>query len=312
MKALIYDRFGGAETLHLADSPEPPLAAGQIMVAIEARSINLIDIKIRDGKLGPLVNKRFPKIPGADFAGTVVGVASDVRAFKVGDTVLGAADPFKGGSFAERICVPASQVALRPGAMSPVQAAALPIAGLAALLSLRDLGKVRPGQKVLIHGATGPVGLYAVQIARMMKAKVTAVGGAGLLQARRLGADRTIDYRDGSSVAAGERFDLIVNASGKFPYEVGRDFLGPSGRLIEPSPTIPIFIGSKIANLFRKRKHLVLATQPKTADLAYLVSCVESGTLEVTVAASYSLSDFRAAFARVESGGVAGKVVVTT
>ena len=180
VEGFLYDRFGDASVLHATELPEPAPGDGEILVAIEARSINLVDIRVRSGMLGPLVNKRFPKTPGADFAGTITAVGGSVKDLRVGDRVFGAADPFKGGAFAERIAVPAMHVARLPSALSVADAAALPIAGLAALQSLRDLGGVQPGQTVLIHGATGPVGLYAIQLARLMGGQVTAVGGAGL------------------------------------------------------------------------------------------------------------------------------------
>ncbi len=311
LRALSYDQFGDASVLHFAELPEPGVGDADVLVVIEARSINLIDIRVRSGMLGPLVNKRFPKAPGADFAGTIKAVGGGVKDLKIGDRVFGAANPFRGGAFAERIAVPASQIARLPSALSPSEAAALPIAGLAALQSLRDLGGVKSGQTVLIHGATGPVGLYCVQLVKLMGGRVTAVGGAGLDTARQSGADVLIDYRSGQSIPSGERFDVILNASGKMPYAIGEAFLKSTGRLIEPSPTIPVFIGSKIGNLFRSRKHMVLATQVLRADLDYLAKVVGEGALKPVIAATFPFNDALAAFALVERGGVVGKVVVT-
>lgn len=311
MKAYAYDRFGDAGVLHAADLREPVAGPEDVVVTIAARSINLIDIRVRSGMLGPLVSKRFPKVPGADFAGVVTAVGRNVWDLRVGDRVFGAADPFKGGSFAERIAVPARQVSPLPPDLAPAEAAALPIAGLAALQALRDLGALRSGQSILIHGATGPVGLYAVQLARLMGARVTAVGGAGLDTAARFGADVLLDYRTGQAVANTERFDVILNASGKMPYAVGKAALKPTGRLIEPSPTIPVFIGSKLGNLFRRRKHLVLATQVRSSDLAHLAKLVGDGTLTPVITATFPFDDTLPAFALVERGGVVGKVVVT-
>ena len=170
---------------------------------------------------------------------------------------------------------------------------------------------MRSGQAILIHGATGPVGLYCVQFAKLMGGRVTAVGGAGLETAKRMGADILIDYRNGQSVPPGERFDVIVNASGKMPYASGKAYLTSTGRLIEPSPTIPVFIGSKLGNLFRSRKHMVLATQVRRADLEYLAGLVIDGALRPEIAATFPFQDALKAFARVERGGVVGKVVVT-
>ena len=311
MRAYCYDRFGDASVLHVADRPEPSAKSGEVVVAIEARSINLIDIRVRSGMMGPLVSKRFPKTPGADFAGVVTAVGGEVKDVRVGDRVFGAADPFKGSAFAERIVVPASQIAPMPQAISTAEAAALPIAGLAALQALRDLGAVKAGQAALIHGATGPVGLYAIQLAKRIGAHVTAVGGAGLDAARLFGADDCVDYRGGQTMSRGRGFDFILNASGKLPYALGKALLTPTGRLIEPSPTIPVFIGSKLGNVFRGRKHMVLATQVRRADLEYLARLVGEGSLKPLIASSFAFADTISAFAMVERGGVVGKVVVT-
>lgn len=310
MKALAYDRFGGADVFETREMPDPAPGKGEVVVAVRARSINLIDIRVRSGMMGPLVNKRFPKVPGADLAGEVVAVGPSVADFKLGDRVFGAADPFKGGAFAERIALPAANLCALPSALAFDLAATLPIAGLAALQSLRDLGALRAGQSVLIHGATGPVGLFAVQLAKRTGADVTAVGSSGLDTARRLGADRLIDYRSKPDLPASQRFDLILNLSGKLPFARGRPLLKPEGRLVEPAPTIPVFIGSKLANLFRRQKHLALAAAVRRADLALLAELAAAGSLESVIAARFPFADAREAYAQVERGGVIGKVVV--
>lgn len=312
MKALQYDTFGSAEVFHFADAPAPVAGAGEVVVGVLARSINLIDIRVRSGMMGPLVDKRFPKIPGADFAGTVVAIGSNVSDLAVGDRVFGAASPFKGGAFAEQIAVPSPQVAPVPSGMTSTDAAAIPIAGLAALQSLRDLAALKSGHRVLIHGATGPVGVFAVQIAKLLGAHVTAVGGAGLATAKALGADVLIDYRSDVQGLVGSKFDAILNASGKLPFALGKKLLTPRGRLIEPSPTIPVFIGSKIGNLFRSRKHQVLAAQVGRSDLMWLARMVSEGKLKPVIAATYPFADSLQALAAVDRGGVVGKVVVTS
>lgn len=310
MQAISYDRFGGAEVFHRADLPVPAPRAKDVLVAVEARSINLIDIRVRSGMMGPLVNKRFPKVPGADFAGRVRAVGAKVTGFRPGDRVFGAADPFRGGSFAEQIVVPEGQIASLPPGLALGDAAALPIAGLAALLAMRDLGNVASGDRVLIHGATGPVGLMAIQLAKLMGGHVTAVAGGGVDVAREMGADEVYDYRAGQALAKDRLFDVILNASGKMPFAAGKGHLAARGRLIEPSPTIPVFIGSKLANLIRRRKHRVLATVPRRADLALLASHVADGRLKPVIAATYGFEDALAALAQVERGGVIGKIVV--
>lgn len=313
MKALAYDKFGSLDVLHDAELPMPPLAKGHVLVAVRASSVNVIDNRVRSGMMGPLVSKTFPKVPGADLAGIIQQVGEGVAGLKVGDAVFGAVDPFKGGAFAAVAAVPASQLALKPAELSFETAAALPITGIAALTSMRDLGQVTSGSKVLVHGGSGAVGLFAIQIAKHLGAHVTAVAGtAGIAAMRDAGADVVIDYRKSDAMAAlTSNYDVILNASGALPYAKAQSLLTMSGKLIEPSPTIPLVIGSKIANLFRRRRHLALMAKPSRADLELLARWVADGTLKPTIAMTFPLSQAREALATMEKGGVVGKVIVS-
>lgn len=311
MKVISYDHFGPADAMSLAERPDPVAGKGQVVVAVHATSVNVIDSRVRDGRMGPLVSKTFPKTPGADVAGVVLAVGPGVTDFKVADEVFGAADPFKGGAFAERVVLPVGQLALKPPGITFEQAASLPIAGLAALDTIRKLGQVKAGDEVLIHGASGGVGLFAIQLAKQAGATVTAVTGTGGVTAvRGFRADTVIDYRTQDASAFSHSFDVILNASGKLPYGIGKRFLKPGGRLIEPSPTIPLVIGTKLMNPFRSRKHLPLLAFPRRADLETLALLASQGTLQTTISATYSLIDFRSAFSAMEKGGTVGKVVV--
>jgi len=311
LKAVVYDRFGGVDVLRSAEIAEPVAAKGQVVVSVKAAALNVIDTRTRRGLMGILVNKTFPKIPGADLAGVVRQVGPSVTGIAVGDAVYGACDPLKGGALAQSVALDAGQLAIKPVVLSFEEAAALPIAGLAALGALRDLGRVREGSSVLIHGASGGVGLFAVQIGRYLGAHVTAVAGtAAMDRLRDLGANETVDYRRQASPDFGRHFDCILNASGKLPFSQARSWLKPDGRHIEPSPTILVFIGSRVANLFRLQKHLMLQTVPRRADLQTLGSLVERGPLKITVAAAFPMDDIREAFTQLEAGGTLGKIVV--
>lgn len=311
MKAIAYDRFGGLDELHPADLPDPSPGQGEVLVKIMAVSANVIDNRARSGMMGPLVKKKFPRIPGADLAGVVAAVGPGVTEFRAGDAVFGALDPFKGGAAAEMASVPAKQLAPKPPSLSFQEAAALPIAGLAALQALRDLGGVKRGDRVLIHGASGGVGLLAVQIGKALGARVTAVAsGEGLALAQTFGADVGVDYRRPSGDAAQGPFKLILNASGKMPFASGRPLLAADGVLVEPSPTIPLFIGANIANLFRRQKHKPLATAAKRQDLEVLAKMVADRALTPTIAKAYPFADAKKAFADLERGGAIGKLVI--
>jgi NADPH:quinone reductase-like Zn-dependent oxidoreductase len=310
MKAVIYDRFGKADVLRLSEVAMPAAADNGVVVAMHATSVNVIDIRSRLGLLSPLVNKKFPKIPGADLAGIVASAGPKATSLKVGDRVFGATNVFKGGAFAEFVAVPEAALAKMPPSMSFEDAATLPIAGLAALYSLREMGNVGKGSRVLIYGSSGATGLFAIQLAKYFGANVTAVSGTGGVEAARaMGADVTIDYKAGPVRLEGP-FDIIVDYAGVLDFRAARFQLAARGRFINASPTIPKVIGSKIANVFRRQKNQMLMTAAKSKDLAFLASLVEAGTLKVTIAKSYPLSEAKQAFLHHEAGGTVGKVVV--
>jgi len=309
MKALVYHRFGGSEVLGFETLADPVPGEGELLIAVEAVALNPIDIKIRSGAMGPLVNKRFPKIPGADFAGRVAATGAGVQGFALGQRVFGARDVFAGGALAARLVVKARQVAPIPDGLDSETAAALPIAGCAALTALRLLKSPR-GARVLLHGASGGVGLFAIQLAKRQGAHVTAIcGGDAVDLCRALGADTVIDYRAGP-LQLDPGFDLIVNASGRLPWAQGRDLLAPDGQLVEPSPTIPVFIGSLLANLMRRRKHRMLQTVASTADLGELAVLAAANALRVEIAAAYPFDQAIRAYQALETGSTRGKRVV--
>ncbi len=311
MKAITYDRFGPADVLRLTEVATPTPAERGVVVAMHASSVNVIDIRSRLGLLSPLVDKKFPKTPGADVAGIVTSVGAGVTGLKVGDRVFGATNAFKGGAFAEFVAVPEAALAKIPPAMSFQDAATLPIAGLAALYALRELGNTRQGSRVLIYGSSGAAGLFAIQLAKHFGAHVTTVSGpGGVGPSRAMGADVTIDYKAGPVTLAGP-FDVIVEFAGVLDFPAARRHLAAGGRFIDASPTIPKVIGSKIANLFRRQKNQMLMTAAKSTDLACLAALVEAGSLKVTIAKSYPLSEAQQAFRHHEAGGTVGKVVVT-
>ena len=290
--------------------PDPTAGEGQIVVAVRASSVNVIDGRIRSGMMGPLVDKKFPKIVGADFAGDVIAVGEGVSGLKIGDKVFGATNPFKGGALAEKVVVPATAVAVMPPGLDYVTAAAVPVASLAALYALRELGKTMAESEVLIHGCSGGTGLTAIQLAKLMGAKVTGVcGTSGVAISKAMGADNVLDYQAGP-VKLMKSFDVIINFSGKFPFKAAAPWLKANGRMIEPSPTIPVFIGSQLANLLRSQKHLMLQTVARSADLAYLADLIVGRKLRIEIAGTYPLTQFAAAFQAQEKGGTIGKNVI--
>jgi NADPH:quinone reductase-like Zn-dependent oxidoreductase len=312
MSAVTYDHFGGVDVLTLAEiAPPASIPAGSVEVAMHASSINTVDVRSREGLLAPLVNKKFPKTPGADVSGVVTRVGAGVTAFKVGEAVFGATDPFKGGALAETVIVPAKQLARKPVDLGHGDAAALPLAGLAALYSIRELGQVKAGQRVLIYGSSGAVGLFAIQLAKAAGAHVTTVSGTnGVEPARQLGADIALDYRFGPVRLEGP-YDVIFEYASALTFVEARKYLTASGRFVDASPSIPKVIGSKLANLFRRQQNLMLMTTAKTADLETIGVRAAVGDLKITIAARYPIANAQAAFRHHETRGTVGKVIVT-
>ena len=310
MKALTYRQFGGAELLQIEDAPKPVPPDDGVVVSMKASSLNVIDIRSLKGLMAPFVNGKFPKIPGTDVAGIVIATGSRARKFKVGDRVFGATNAFKGGAFAEFVAVPESALTVIPESLPVEEAAALPTTGLAALYALRDLGRAKPGDRILIYGSSGAAGLFAIQIAKSLGAEVSTVSGtSGAATSKAMGANEAIDYKSGPVELRG-KFDVIVDFSSNFPFAVARNHLTVEGRFIEASPSIPKFIGSLLANPFRRQKHLMLQTVARTADLDYLVSLVQRGQLKVTIAKRFPLYEARQAFIDHDRGGVVGKIAI--
>ena len=307
MKALVCEAFSDdLSTLKFQDIALPALGPDDVRVSVRAACVNFPDLLMTDGKYQ--FKPEPPYVVGQEMAGDVIAVGSAVTQFEIGDRVIGGGLT---GAFAEEVSLPEGSLALMPRSVGFPEAAALPIAGLAALLALSGLGRVRSGDEVLIHGSSGAAGLFAIQLAKHFGARVTTVSGTrGAAASRAMGADQVFDYKSGPVVFAGA-FDIIIDFSGTFPFARARRHLKRAGRFIESSPTLPKFLGSMIANLFRAKKHLMLTTKANSVELELLASLVDSGRLKITVARIYPLAEARQAFIEQEKGGTVGKIVVT-
>lgn len=254
MKAITYHSFGAADLLRTEELPLPEIADDQVLVAVRATSVNVIDSRVREGKLGILVNKHFPKIPGSDVAGVVEKVGAGVTRFRPGDAVFGATNPFQGGAFAEFATLPEGAIAGKPSALSFAQAAALPITGLAALYSLRELGEIHEGSRVLVYGSSGSAGLFAIQLGKLLGGHVTGVCGTnGVALCEELGADVVVDYKAGPVTLHGP-YDLVIDFSGRFGFDAARHHMTEHGRFVDPSPTVPQFVGRRLPIRFAARR----------------------------------------------------------
>src|SRR6266496_3294606 len=324
MKAIVYCDYGVAN-LKLEDVEKPVPNDDQLLVKVYAASVNPLDWHFIEGTPKIMramgVGLRKPKDTrlGVDFSGTVEAVGKKVTQFKPGDEVFGGRD----GAFAEYVCPRADRaVALKPANITFEQAASVNIAGITALQALRDKGKVQPGQKVLINGASGGVGTFAVQIAKSLDADVTGVCSTRNVDlVRSLGADHVIDYTKEDFTKSGQRYDVILDNVGNQPLLSFRRALIPKGKYVMIGGGGPNDQGL-IGPLFRPIKAMLLSpfvsqemgmfmADTNQKDLAVLADLMQSGKVKPVIDRTYKLSEVPAAIAYLEQGHARGKVVIT-
>ena len=311
MKQLIYKKFGGVNELEMADAPIPEITEATVLVKIKAVSINPIDWKIREGEMKLMSGSKFPKGVGIDFSGVVEKVGPSIQQFKKGDEVFGSVDQFKGGALAEYVLVREKDIALKPKNISFEKAAALPVVGFAALQIFDQLIAVREGTEVLINGATGGIGMFATQIAKRKGAIVTAaVSGKGIALAAKWGSNAVINYQQTPLLESNKQYDVVIDLSGKMPFDKAKRILKPSSTYVNTIPGPQQIIGSFFHNLFSKKKYKVLLSKPSTAYLETLSNYVSNG-MEVVIGKTYKMEAFREAYTEMPKGGISGKAVFT-
>ncbi|HSB03031.1 MAG TPA: NAD(P)-dependent alcohol dehydrogenase [Anaerolineales bacterium] len=304
MKAIMYTRNGPAVVLRLIEVPKPEPREDQVLVRVYAASVNTLDLF-----------KRINKVPGADIAGRVEAVGATVTQFQPGDEVFGVPARFAGG-FAEYTCVPEGRLAGKPTKLSFEAAAAVPVAAMTALQGLRDKGKIRPGHKVLINGASGGVGTFAVQIAKSFGADVTAVCSArNLPMARSIGADHVIDYAREDFTQNGQRYDLIIGVNGYHSILDYRRALAPRGRYVaiggSKSQVLQgIFVGPVLSMIGRNKMGFMGIARPNQKDLVTVKEFVEAGKVAPVIDRSYPLAEAVEAIRYLAEGHATGKVIL--
>jgi NADPH:quinone reductase-like Zn-dependent oxidoreductase len=309
MRAVVIDRYGGPEVLRQATVPRPTPTRGQVLVRTRFVGVNPKDVIVRKGKFQIATGKKFPLIVGHDIAGEVVeaGLGADLAE---GDLVYGMINDFAGRGYAEYAAVDCGQLAKAPSSIELSVAAAVPLAAQTALQALRDNAHVKPGDQVLINGASGGVGVFAVQIAKILGAHVTAVcSHRNVDLVTQLGADRVIDYTNTELVDLEERFDAIFDVFGNYRFDKLAHLLAPRGTYVQTIPSARIF--KDVARTFARRKRAKLViVKSRRAQLDWLRQQIEAGSLRVVVDRSFSLDDAAEAHRYMESKRARGKVVL--
>ncbi len=320
MKAIVYYQYGSPDVLRLEEVDKPSVSAGGVLVRVRGAAANPYDWHFVRGKpyfMRLLFGLRAPKrnSVGVDFSGVVEAVAQGVTAFKPGDEVYGMCD----GAFADYLCAPETEIARKPRTLGFDLAAAVPLAGLTALQGLRDCGQLRPDDRVLIIGASGGVGTFAVQLAKDFGGHVTGVCSTKNLEmVRSLGADEVIDYTQQDFAEAGEKYDVIFQLGGKHSPSHCRRALTPGGRLVLSSgDSDGTWIGPmdriiKAAALspFVSQTLAALNIKPSRADLEKLAGLIDDGKLKPVIDRTYALEEVAEAVRYVEQGHARGKVLV--
>ncbi|MBI3596864.1 MAG: NAD(P)-dependent alcohol dehydrogenase [Nitrospirae bacterium] len=310
MKAVLYRRYGSPEVLEYTDVPEPQIHKDQILVKVHAASVNPVDWKFRSGK--PRIPfLRLPRIPGLDIAGELVRVGNAVSRFKTGDTLYGMLSAFSGGGCAAYAAVPERNAAIKPRNLTFEEAAAVPVAGLAALQALRDQGKIRSGHHVLINGASGGVGSFAVQIAKACGAKVTAVTSRKNADfVRGLGADDVIDYTSEDFTKTGSRFDIIFDPIANRSFAECKSVLNPKGVYITTLPSLAMIFPILTTPIIGGKQARLVNVRARASDLGILTEWIEAGKIRPRIDKTFPLSKTAEAQAYSETGHARGKIVI--
>ena len=322
MKAIVYRCYGSPEVLKLEEIAKPIPADDRVLVKVHAASVNPLDWHFMRGKpymVRPMagIGKPDSILMGADFAGTVESVGKNVTRYKPGDEVFGDRD----GAFGEYVSVrEKGAMALKPTNMSMEQAAAVPIAGLTALQALRDKGKLQAGQKVLINGASGGVGTFAVQIAKTYGADVTGVCSTrNVAMVKSIGADHVIDYTKEDFTQGSVRYDLIIDNVGSHALSEYRHVLTPNGSLvIVGGPSDDPWLGpmtslvkAYLVSPFVSQKMTFMLAQSNGEDLNVLRDLMQTGKVTPVIDRRYPLSETAQAVSYLEQGHAKGKVIIT-
>jgi 2-desacetyl-2-hydroxyethyl bacteriochlorophyllide A dehydrogenase len=311
MKAVFINQYGSTQVLQDGDMETPSINRDQLLVKVYASSVNPVDWKIRAGQLQFLTGYKFPMVLGFDVSGEVVAVGDSVTRFQTGDKVYAYLDSLPGGAYAEYAAVSEQVACFKPDNMSYEQAAAVPLAATTALQALRDLGQILPGHKVLINGASGGVGSFAVQIAKAFKAEVTAVCSTQNVElVKSLGGDRVIDYTVQDFTKDTSVYDIIFDAVGKQSFSGCQNILKPNGVYVTTLPDPDSLVQSFLTFLLPGKKSKLIVAQSSGQDLAYLKELIEGGKIRSVIDRTYSLEELAAAHAESEQGHVVGKLVI--
>jgi NADPH:quinone reductase-like Zn-dependent oxidoreductase len=325
MKAIVYQNFGSPDVLECQDTEKPTPADDEVLIKVRAASVNPLDWKLMKG--GPFIVRLLlglgkPKMrrPGVDVAGEVEAVGKNVTQFKLGDQVFGTC----AGAFAEYVTSKSarglkSALVIKPDNLTYEQAASAPVAALTALQGLRDKARIQPGHKVLVNGAAGGVGTFAVQIAKSFGAIVTGVCSTrNVGMVRSIGADQVIDYTQQDFTKSGQRYDIVLDCVGNHSFSEWTRVLNPKGILVgvgapadvSMSGLLAALIGALVRSVFVSQRIAIFIAKVNQEDLTTVGELMAAGKVRPVIDKRFRLSEAREAFQYMETGHARGKVII--
>ena len=311
MKAAVIYEYGGPEVFRYEEIPQPEIEKDEVLVEVYAASVNPVDWKQRKGNHKFFLKARFPIVPGYDISGRIIKCGSNVTKFKDGDQVFCRLTKRFGGAFAEYATARESALSLKPENMDHIHAAAIPLAGQTALQALRDKGRIKPGQKILIIGAAGGVGHYALQLSKHFGAETTAVCTSRhekLLDL--LKPDHHIDYRKEDYLDGNKLYDIIFDAAGVKTFLSCKKILAPGGTYITVLPRLKLLIHKIIALFTKGKKVRSLLQKSQGSDLEVLKKLAEEEKLISVIDSIHPLDKVSEAHSRAESYSTEGKIII--
>jgi NADPH:quinone reductase-like Zn-dependent oxidoreductase len=311
LKAAVINRYGGNDEVEIRDVPKPVCGPEDVLIKVHAAAINPVDWKVRSGQARIITGCRFPKILGNECSGEVVEVGERVHTFRQGDQVIGWPGVRRLGAFAEYVTTREGTTFAKSRRITFEQAACLPIAGLTALQALRDKGQIAYGKKVLINGAAGGVGHFAVQIAGIFGADVTGVCGTFNRETvRALGAHAVIDYTAEDFTRSANRYDIIFDAVAKRSFRDCKRVLARHGVYVSTLPSAGVLLNQYLTGYLGGKKAAAMWVMPNQADLEWISKHVETGKIEILIDLTYPLEQTQEALAYSETGRARGKMVL--
>ncbi|MFC1527746.1 NAD(P)-dependent alcohol dehydrogenase [Candidatus Neomarinimicrobiota bacterium] len=311
MKAVFIEKYGRPEVLIYGDLPKPVIDNDELLIKVFATSVNPVDWKLRKGMLRFLPGQKLPKILGGDISGIVEEAGKDVMEFKPGDEIYGLISAVKGGGYAEYATAKPHQVSLKPKNINFEEAATIPLAALTAYQSIKRLGKLKVGDKILVNGCSGGVGHFAVQIAKAMGANVIGVCSTKNIElVKILGAEKIIDYTSENIFSDNITYDIFFDAVANQSFWKARKYLNKNGRYVTTLPSVGLVL-NLFLNIFSSKKGKMISVKSFPEDLRFLSELIKSDKLRTVIDTAYKLKDIKEAHIHSETDRVVGKLAIS-